>query len=417
MKGMDRIRRGKSFGGVVAYALKPAPHHLQVPFVIGGNMPGTTVDELAVEFSKTSQLRPDVVKAVWHNSLRLPSGESLSTQKWSEIADSYMKRMGFSSTHLRTYIFHDDMAGQHIHIIASRIDMADGNLYLGRNENLISTRIIQELERDYSLTRTKGPTPLEPSAPAKPKKISRNEQQMEERQGKRSPKSVLQSALEGILSTKPTTQEFVQQLVAQNIKVVPNIASTGRMNGFSFEYDGIPFKASQLGKGYSWSALQDRIDYQPERDKPYLFALKNPVVAETIEYWSVDLVHEDELPNLTVAEAQAVAETNSQDEPLETVASDPSTTAVPIDINHIQIQDGGAETEPVTGKRKANHYQGHLKLRWLSWIPYLDTFRGLLKGLGYNLLRATTANKPIAKVQPLHEDIVPEQAPKGIKHL
>lgn len=42
---MDRIRRGKSFGGVVAYALKSAPHHLQVPFVIGGNTPGTTVDE------------------------------------------------------------------------------------------------------------------------------------------------------------------------------------------------------------------------------------------------------------------------------------------------------------------------------------------------------------------------------------
>ncbi|MFO5802117.1 hypothetical protein ACLBSQ_33695, partial [Klebsiella pneumoniae] len=30
-------------------------------------------------------------------------------------------------------------------------------LYLGKNENLISTRIIHQLEHDYSLLRTKGP--------------------------------------------------------------------------------------------------------------------------------------------------------------------------------------------------------------------------------------------------------------------
>lgn len=78
-------------------------------------------------------------------------------QKWKQIADDYMKRMGFSETHLRAYVLHDDKDGQHIHIVASRIDATSGKLYLGKNENLISTRIIRELELDYSLTRTKGP--------------------------------------------------------------------------------------------------------------------------------------------------------------------------------------------------------------------------------------------------------------------
>jgi hypothetical protein len=68
-----------------------------------------------------------------------------------------MKRMGFSETHLRAYVLHDDKDGQHIHIIASRIELNFGKLYLGKNENLISTRIIQDLEQDYQLTRTKGP--------------------------------------------------------------------------------------------------------------------------------------------------------------------------------------------------------------------------------------------------------------------
>ncbi|MFW8303788.1 relaxase, partial [Klebsiella pneumoniae] len=107
-------------------------------------------------------------------------------------------------------------------------------------------------------TRTKGPK-ASPAAPSpKPKlKKSRNEMMIEKRTGELCPKAIMQNALEVFLAYKPSTTEFVYQLVAQNIRAIPNIASTGRMNGFSFEYNGIVFKASQLGKGYSWAELQN----------------------------------------------------------------------------------------------------------------------------------------------------------------
>jgi len=174
--------------------------------------------------------------------------------------------MGFSETHLRAYVLHDDKDGQHIHIIATRIELSSGKLYLGKNENLISTRIIQQLEIDHHLTKTKGPELVASPSPAslsrksppqkpiiaipKPKKLSRNEAIMEKYKGELSPKSVIQEALEALLVDKPSTTDFVMQLAANNIKALPNIASTGKMNGFSFEYQGIAFKASQLGKGY-----------------------------------------------------------------------------------------------------------------------------------------------------------------------
>jgi hypothetical protein len=158
MKGMQKIKRGKSFAGVVQYALKPGSHHKSNPIVIGGNMLGDSASKLITEFDGTKQLRPDVQKPVWHNSLRLPDTESVSNDQWVTIADDYMKRMGFSDTHLRCYVLHDDV-GQHIHIIASRIDIAGGKLYLGRNENLISTRIISELEIAHGLTVTKTASP------------------------------------------------------------------------------------------------------------------------------------------------------------------------------------------------------------------------------------------------------------------
>lgn len=128
MKGMQKIRRGKNFAGVVLYALKPASHHKISPSVIGGNMMGSFAKDLIAEFDATKTLRPDVAKPVWHNSLRLPKNEALTDAQWSEIADDYMSRMGFSETHLRCYVLHDDADGQHIHIIASRIDITNRSL-------------------------------------------------------------------------------------------------------------------------------------------------------------------------------------------------------------------------------------------------------------------------------------------------
>ncbi|EGH4382635.1 relaxase/mobilization nuclease domain-containing protein, partial [Escherichia coli] len=263
MKGMQKIKRGKSFAGVVRYVLQPGAHHKSDPVVIGGNMLSGSALELISEFNGRKQLRPDVQKPVWHNSLRLPDGESLLNEQWASIADDYMKRMGFSDTHLRCYVLHDDPAGQHIHIIASRIDLNGGKLYLGRNENLISTRIIRELEIAHSLTVTKTAPSLSNTQP-KRKRISRNEQKLSERTGVPCPKKSLQQIIDKSMTDKPDLLTFVKRLEESGVGFKANIASTGKMNGFSFEYTGIAFKASQLGKGYSWANLQKQLNYNPD---------------------------------------------------------------------------------------------------------------------------------------------------------
>lgn len=261
MKGMQKIKRGKQFAGVVLYSLKSGSHHKITPYVIGGNMTGSSVAELISEFESSKQLRPDVAKPVWHNSLRLPKGEALSTRQWAAFADDYMTWMGFTETHLRCYILHDDADGQHIHIIASRINMVGGKLYLGKNENLISTRIISELERIHGLTET---TPATSSRPQAKRKPSRNELMMAERTAVPCTKSQLQTLIDNVLTHRPDLLTFIDMLEQKGVTCKPNIASTGKMNGFSFQYQGIAFKASQLGKKYGWSSLQTQIDFTPE---------------------------------------------------------------------------------------------------------------------------------------------------------
>ncbi|EEV3168160.1 relaxase, partial [Escherichia coli] len=266
MKGMQKIKRGKSFAGVVLYVLKPGSHHRTVPEVIGGNMTGDCSQELIDEFNLTKELRLDVAKPVWHNSLRLPQGESLTNEQWKRIADDYMKRMGFGDTHLCCYVLHDDQAGQHIHIIASRIDIAGGKLYLGRNENLISTRVISELEMAHGLTVTKvtKTAPSLSNTQPKRKRISRNEQMLSERTGLPCPKKSLQQILDKSLADTPDLLTFIKRLEEAEVSWKANIASTGKMNGFSFEYTGIAFKASQLGKSYIWANLSNRLNYNPD---------------------------------------------------------------------------------------------------------------------------------------------------------
>ncbi|HBX6156279.1 TPA: relaxase [Klebsiella pneumoniae] len=384
MKGMRKIKRGKSFAGVVQYALKLGAHHKSDPVVIGGNMLGDSALELVAEFDSTKHLRQDVAKPVWHNSLRLPDGEALSNDQWVNIADGYMKMMGFSDTHLRCYVLHDD-EGQHIHIIASRIDMAGGKLYLGRNENLISTRIISELEIAHNLTITKTASAITPRQP-KRKRISRNEQMLSARTGVPSPKEALQQILDKSLADTPDLLTFIKRLEEAEVGWTANIASTGKMNGFSFSYRDIAFKASQLGKGYSWANLQKQLSYNPD----HLEAIRTNTPTK----------------DHPAAPAPAPAPAPAKD----VAATDIPRESISEKIAELELrlrEDKRHEIVQKILQKNAVKQQKHLRLS--SWFPFLQRLIELLRSYGKSILHKTPTNiseiysthhlKPVRKIR------------------
>jgi hypothetical protein len=396
MKGMQKIKRGKSFAGVVLYALKPGTHHKTDPVIIGGNMLGASATELIAEFDASASLRTDVAKPVWHNSIRLPQGESLTVKQWVIFADDYMNRMGFSDTHLRCYVIHDDDAGQHIHIIASRVDLINGGkLYLGRNENLISTRVIQELESAHDLTRTKGAFPMHSRSRARErKKLSRAEQQKENREQIPAPKTYLQNTINTLLRTHNDVPSFVEALCEHGITPVPNIASSGRMNGFSFEYSGIAFKASQLGKAYSWATLQEKLRYEPERDNPLLFALKASAVGGNER---TDLVTEATKKDLTLSLTAAMTEELTARPPqreyrVETAQTCEAHTPASIVLTAL---------EPAKNK----DYIMTAVIKWLLSIPYIQAFAKLLKETGKTFLHRKSSFSVINALRSAEPDV------------
>ncbi|EMZ3866530.1 relaxase/mobilization nuclease domain-containing protein [Salmonella enterica] len=381
MKGMQKIKRGKTFNGLISYLLKPASHHKSDPSVVGGNVIESFAEALSAEFNATKLLRSDVSKPVWHNSLRLPVGESLPMQKWKQIADDYMKRMGFSETHLRAYVLHDDKDGQHIHIVASRIDATSGKLYLGKNENLISTRIIQELEKDYQLTRTKGTDAVKPSSSPAKRKKSRNEAMLEERTGEKCAKTIIQEAIDTLITSKISEERFVQQLADQKIKAIPNRASTGKMNGFSFEYAKISFKASQLGKKYTWKNLEPFIIIDPlvvdDRKASIAFNATNP----------------EEI--IKIVKADAVSFFGG---------IDAENTLLPLSVLPV-ADDIYQEKVKTTGKSYVD-----VAMRWIETIPWVDKIVNTIKKLRNPLLKAFKQPPKIFSAIPLPIDTPPLSA-------
>lgn len=281
MKGMQKIKRGNNFKGVLEYAFDRQKNEEKTAgHIVGGNMAGTNAHELTREFLRFADTRLDIKKPVWHNSLRLPEGQDLTDEQWNKIGFDYMERMGFN-TELNQFVFikHDDEDGKHIHIVGSRIDM-HGNVHLGRNENLISTRIISELEIEHNLTQTKnldyikdtqGNYAIAERSQGRGRTLSRAEEEMQNRKQWNddidylAPKQRLANAIKYTLNNQPTTKEFVKRLEAENIKVMC-VIKQGQMSGFSFQLDGENFKGSQVGANWKELINERKLDYDQQRD-------------------------------------------------------------------------------------------------------------------------------------------------------
>lgn len=116
---------------------------------IGSNMLGQTPCELTAEFLDSCRLNPKVSRAVYHVSLSLQPGETLSPKQWHRLALDYLQGMGFTDNPY-VVVAHHDTAHEHIHLVASRI-RNDGTTVSDSWNYRRSEKLIRQLERQYQL--------------------------------------------------------------------------------------------------------------------------------------------------------------------------------------------------------------------------------------------------------------------------
>lgn len=268
-----KITRGGGFRGALNYAFdkgKVATGDKQAERV-GGNMAGSNPQDLSAEFSVMRQLRPDIEKPVWHCSLSLPAGERLDSDRWGMVAEDFMNQMGLNpDNNPYVAVRHSDTEHDHIHIIASRVGL-DGQVWHGKWEARRAIDATQELEKIHGLTMTPGLG----EAKTERKAPTTDEIGMAERRGELTPRERLQQTIDKAIKDKPSAAELAERLEAAGVTVRANIASTGRMNGFSFEVDGLAYKGADLGAAYKWKGLQERgVTYDSSRDSEALSKFK-----------------------------------------------------------------------------------------------------------------------------------------------
>jgi hypothetical protein len=231
------------------------------------NMASVKPSAMAREFAAIKRLRPNLKKAVLHVSISAAPGECLTNAQWLEIGKRYLATMGLDKNQ---YVItrHTDTEHEHIHILANRVRF-DGTVTSDSNDYKRQEVLMRALERDYSMA------PVCASRDAPLRAIGSGEIEMALRTGVRPSRLVLQELVSAATLGRPSMIDFMRRLESKGVCVIPNIANTGRMNGFTFEFDGTMFSGSKLGAKFKWSELQKEIEYEQTRDSQELAARRD----------------------------------------------------------------------------------------------------------------------------------------------
>lgn len=240
---IGKIIKGTGFRGTLEYNLRQEKGYL-----LETNMAGDDPRSLAQEFGQIRALRPNLTRAVCHAMISLPPGESLSDAQWRDVSKQFMDHMGFTENQY-VAVRHTDTEHQHMHLIINRVTLS-GEVVSESQDYKRQEVLMQQLEEKYDLTRAT------PSKEASRKSLSKGEVEHALRTGERSVRVRLQNIVSKTLEAVKKLETFTALLARQGVEVRLNQASTGRISGISFSLEGVAMKGSDLGKGFTWSALQ-----------------------------------------------------------------------------------------------------------------------------------------------------------------
>lgn len=168
---------------------------------------------------------------------------------------------------------HGDTDHGHGHPSVGAVD-ADGKIWNPRFDYRLWEQGCEDLEIEYGLTRVrqrKACAKADRSREITKSAPRSSELQSAARARVAPPRLLLQAQIAGILRDSPDFSAFGDRLAAQQIRVVPNVASTGRVSGLTF-YDagGAAHKGSSLGKGFTFSAIAKITSYEQDRHCPII---------------------------------------------------------------------------------------------------------------------------------------------------
>lgn len=217
--------------------------------LLAGTLAGTTKDEVLAEGARLrTQLGTAHRKDVFHASLALPPGESLTDAEWARVAETYMRKLGYERAPWFA-VTHTDTNHAHIHVVGLRYyaDPKTGNTRRVPNwmERERSMKITAQLEVDLDLK------VVDRSAALGRKGLRSHEiREAERTPNQDAPREAIWRALEESWATAKDLPDLARRLHHRDVTLVPNVGRTGsKLSGLRYVHrpSRRSFRAGQLG--------------------------------------------------------------------------------------------------------------------------------------------------------------------------
>jgi hypothetical protein len=268
---------GKSFMGALSYNMKKLWNNdnSKRAELLATNFSSSEAKNIKQEVEWVRQLRPGLNRYVYHTSLNFSNEEvnALTNEKLLAIAQDYLQSLGYTNNQYLIFR-HYDAEHPHIHLLVNRITF-DGEVVSDSNNYKRSEDILRNLERRYNLI------PVAPSRKASQRAVTKSEIEMIDRTGKPSDKMLLQEQMNRLFRAKGINMnDFIQRGEQAGIHFLFNQASTGRVTGITYFYNGLKVKGQALGNRYKWAELIKSINYEQSRHGEAISQANNRTTAK-----------------------------------------------------------------------------------------------------------------------------------------
>lgn len=165
--------------------------------------------------------------------------------------------MGFTNNQY-FMVRHYDAEHPHIHIISSRLKL-NGEVVSDKWDYRRAEKLAREFEKTYNLKQVPNSTETEQKA------LSKGIIENFKRTGSLPVKIQIQEIVSTSLKNSSKISEFINNIQENGANIIFH-HSEKKIFGLSFELEGVAFKASQLGKAYSWNKIKTELNYNHERE-------------------------------------------------------------------------------------------------------------------------------------------------------
>lgn len=239
---IGKIKKGKTFGGCIRYVMgKDNAEIISSDGVLLGSN-----SEITDSFNYQRMLNPKIKQPLGHIALSFKPEDKprLTDEFMAKIALEYMELMGIKNTQF-ILVRHHNTDNPHCHLVYNRIGY-DGKVISSQGDYKRNEIATKRLKDKYGLTyaEDKGKTNVEKLRPDERVKYE------------------IHNAVKAALKRSRTWLGFEELLKRQDIGLEFKLnRRTGVKEGLSFTKDGLTFKASDIGRQFSYSKLNTQLSW------------------------------------------------------------------------------------------------------------------------------------------------------------